>query len=95
MKLTKQDKELLKSWGYSQNAISQIGYAINHSYIKYRLGKVGTKEITLDEAISILGRERYLGGVAKSVFRWYTVRTADNGISVNFDSSKFLVNRLI
>lgn len=83
MKLTKNDKELLKSWGYEDKDILQIEEAtIKTTY------EMDDKKISIKKAIQVLGREEFLSGIARSAFHWNCVRTNKNGETVFFDSSK-------
>lgn len=85
MELTKNDKELLKSWGYENEDIKQIERATGVRFTKY---KVDNKEISIDEAITLLGREEFLSGISRSAFHWSSARTTKNGKTVLFDSSR-------
>ena len=80
MKLTKEDKALLTSWGYSENDFLQIEKATKKTMTTYELS---CKIISREEVIQILGRTEYLSGIARSAFHG----SASRG-NVYFDSSK-------
>lgn len=85
MKLTKSDKEYLKSRGYLDEDMEQIEratvktvYMLNHK-----------DRISCTKAIELLGREVFLSGIGRSTFHWNTAReTADGKNVISFDSSK-------
>ena len=88
MRLTKSDKELLISWGFAEKDFSQIEEAFYKSKTKYKLGST---PISREEAIRLLGRERYLSGIARSAFHFAAGRDVPNSMSgevVYFDSSR-------
>ena len=91
MKLTKADKEYLKSIGYDNRDFEQIEKASGKTI--YTLCNEYTGDeitITIDKAIELLGRKVYLSGISRSAFHWGCVReTETKGINVYFDSSKF------
>lgn len=84
MKLTKEDKEMLKSFGFFEEDLDQIELATSSRYTKYELDN---KNISRDEVISLLGREVYLSGIARSAFHWSALRTTEDGKEIYFDSS--------
>lgn len=65
MKLTEEDKKMLLSWGFTEDDFWQIAEAIHKSKTKYELGDT---PISREEAIRLLGREKYLSGIARSAF---------------------------
>ena len=79
MKLTKEDKALLKSWGHSEDDFSQIEKATNKTMTTYELS---CKRILREDAIQILGRAEYLSGIARSAFHGSASRE-----NIYFDSS--------
>ena len=83
MKLTKQDKELLKRYGHSEDDIKQIARAIQRT--EYT---VDGAQITADEAVTILGREDFLSGISRSAFHYTASRESEDHSIVSFDSSK-------
>lgn len=84
MKLTRTDKELLLSWGHPESDLPQIEEAFKKSKTKYELGD---KPISREEAISLLGHEQYLSGIARSAFHMTAARETFDGKTVLFDSS--------
>lgn len=86
MKLTKEDIELLRSWGYLQKDIPQIKEAIvRSSYELYDKTTYKTKWITADEAVELLGREQFLSGIGRSTFHYTSSRETQHCV-VSFDS---------
>ena len=85
MKLTKKDKDLLFSWGYTERDFPQIEEATRSTKTKYELDG---KPIGRDEAIRLLGRMSYLAGLSRSSFHWSASQTTDDGREVQFDSSR-------
>jgi len=85
MKLTKKDKDLLFSWGYTERDVQQIKEATCSRKTKY---KMDGSPIDRAEAIRLLGRETYLSGIARSAFHYSAVRETDDGRVVHFDSYK-------
>lgn len=83
MKLTSEDKKLLKSWGYKSSDFAQIERATNKT--EYELND---EKISLTEALEVLGRETYLSGISRSAFHWSAGRENEKGQMVHFDSSK-------
>lgn len=83
MKLTKEDKELLKNWGHEERDFNQIEEAtIKTTY------ETNRNKITANEALDILGRKVYLSGISRSAFHWSACRQNEKGQTVYFDSSK-------
>jgi len=85
MKFTKEDKELLKSWGHREEDLNQLERATGTTKTTYEMNG---KKISIDEAIEILGRETYLSGISRSAFHWSACRENEKGQRVYFDSSK-------
>lgn len=83
MKLTSNDKELLKEWGYKDNDMGQIEEATRRTIYKMDGEKISTKK-----ALEELGREEYLSGISRSAFHWSSARNSKNEKTVFFDSSK-------
>lgn len=84
MKLTENDKKILKKWGYSDDDIPQIEEATEKAIYKLNY-KV---RITAKEAIKLLGRSDYLSGISRSAFHFTASRRVENtGDVVSFDSS--------
>lgn len=92
MKLTKEDKKLLKDWGYPDEDLKQIERAITKTTYELAMNSFNTRDnkVTRNEAIKILGRKEYLSGIVRSAFHWNACRQNDKGQIVYFDSSKLL-----
>ena len=87
MKLTNVDKEMLLNNGYTEEDFPQIEAAMLKKNTKYKLND---KLISREEAITILGREKYVSGISRSAFHWSAVRPVKEGSDkelVYFDSS--------
>ena len=88
MKLTNEDKALLRQWGFLDEDLPQIELAMQSRYTKYKLGN---KAISRERALGLLGRHKYLSGIARSAFHYTAARTVgdseESGV-VCFDSSK-------
>ena len=84
MKLTKEDKALLLSWGHSEDDFSQIEKATKKMMTTYELE---CKEISREDVIEILGRTEYLSGIARSAFHGSASRETNDNKNVYFDSS--------
>lgn len=84
MELTKQDKKLLLSWGYTEQDFPQIEAAMNPNNTQYTFND---SPINREQAIFLLGWEEYLSGIARSAFHWSAVREIEDGQEVCFDSS--------
>ena len=85
VKLTLKDKALLRSWGHTEDDLSQIETAIHSSKTQYTLEGV---PIDREEALRLLGREKYLSGISRSAFHYSAVRETYDGKCVSFDSSR-------
>jgi len=85
MKLTKKDKDLLFSWGYTERDFPQIEEATHSAKTRYELDG---KPIGRDEAIRLLGRMAYLAGLSRSSFHWSASQMTDDGREVLFDSRR-------
>ena len=91
MKLEKGDKDLLRSWGYSENDFPQIEEAMKKAKTTYELQGKGhdpADRITREEAVRLLGRREYLSGISRSAFHYSAARNTPDGKTVFFDSSK-------
>ena len=86
MKLTKEDKKLLKGCGVEEEDFDQIERATKKTVYELK-DKDGTREITQEEALRILGREEFLSGISRSSFHYSAVRE-NGGKRIYFDSSK-------
>lgn len=89
MKLTREDKTILKEIGVPDSDFSQIERAASKTNFEHypKIG-VGWK-ISMDKAIELLGRKSFLSGLARSAFHWSAMRETENGDTIYFDSSKF------
>ena len=88
MALLKSDKKILSELGYKGYDAIQIGIAMQKRYTSYVLdSKDGTVPITREQAIRILGRKKFLAGLARSAFHFTASQKSENGDSVYFDSS--------
>ena len=83
MKLTSEDKKVLKENRYYDEDISQIEKAITKTVYEMNGEKISQKK-----ALEILGRKEYLSGISRSAFHCSAVRNNSNGETVYFDSSK-------
>ena len=84
MKLTSNDKGMLRKWGFSDQDFAQIEEALQKSKTKYKLG---SDPISREEAIVILGREAFLSGISRSAYHFTAARQTPDGKIVYFDSS--------
>ena len=88
MKLTSEDKDLLRQWGFDDKDFPQIELATQTRYTKYQ---IGNKSISRGRALDLLGRRKYLSGIARSAFHYTAARTVgeneESGV-VFFDSSR-------
>jgi hypothetical protein len=83
MKLTKDDKNMLREWGYVENDFPQIEKATRKTVYT----TAGDVKISLQKAIELLGRKKYLSGIARSSFHMSAIREYENGKYIYFDSS--------
>lgn len=92
MKLTNKDKVYLHSIGVSDDDFKQMEYAARYTRCEmFDLAdeSIVTK-ITHKKAIELLGREKFLSGLHRSVFHNSAVRyTPDDKTAICFDSSKY------
>ena len=83
MKLTNADKEMILKNGYTEKDFPQIESAMLKKNTKYELND---KPISREEAISLLGREKYISGICRSAFHASAVRETSDNKLVYFDS---------
>lgn len=83
MKLTEEDKAILREMGHEDSDFPQIEEATRRTI--YECDNI---RISCDEAIKLLGREEYLSGISRSAFHWSAVRVTWDGKSIYFDSSR-------
>jgi len=89
MKLTPDDKQLLRNWNYTDSDIEQISDAIRcTTYTFYAASSEQGKRISADAAVETLGRKDFLSGIARSAFHFTAMRINDADIKVLFDSHK-------
>ncbi len=94
MKLDKNDRELLKEMGCSEEdfkQIEEVSSARNTTYELIDEKSNQAKEIIRAEAIRLLGRRQYLAGLSRSAFHWSAVQDVPDGSGrvIYFDSSKY------
>ena len=85
MKLTNEDKTYLKELGYPETDFAQIEEAIGKTVYTLNF----KKQITLEKALELLGRQTFLSGISRSAFHLSAVRQiGDTDVTVDFNSSK-------
>lgn len=89
MKLTENDKKVLQEdFNLSDVGISQIQDALDVT--TFKVSEMQQREITADEARSILGDDTFLDGLVRSAFHCDCSRDNEDGSkTVYFDSSKY------
>lgn len=85
MKLTSEDKNILRGFGYPEDDFEQIEKATLSKYTTY---EINDKKVSLSEVLKVLDRIEYLSGISRSAFHWSSVRDGKNGEIVYFNSSK-------
>lgn len=103
MILTKEDKEILKAFGYHEKDFAQIEEAIGVTVYKYytliedpnerdltlKYSRKEEKRISASKALELLGQETFLSGISRSAFHWNCSRDiAGSDKRVSFDSSR-------
>ena len=89
MRLTEDDKKLLKSWGHPDRDMEQIEEAIRKTvYTIYRTDSGKGKRISAKAALEILGRRAFLSGISRSAFHYTALRKNDDHVEVHFNSKK-------
>lgn len=91
MKLTKKDKEILKSMGYIDWDLQQIEAASNDT--SYRIA--GTDKIFSEEKVlELLERKAFLSGLARSTFSGTSYRKELNGTdTIMIESRDFFLSK--
>lgn len=91
MKLTKKDKEILKSMGYVDWDLQQIEAASNDT--SYRI--TGTdKTFSEEKALELLERKAFLSGLARSTFSGTSYRNELNGTrTIMIESRDFFLSK--
>lgn len=84
MKLSKEDRKLLKKWGYKESEIDFIEVVSSCTIYSSR-----KKNICDIDALDILGREEFLSGLSRSAFHCSATRRSETGIEVSFDNTFF------
>jgi hypothetical protein len=83
MKLTQEDKTILREMGHKDSDFEQIEEATRRTV--YKCDGV---RITCAEAIELLGRRDFLSGISRSAFHWSAERVTPDGKSIYFDSAR-------
>lgn len=84
MKLTEQDKQTLRGWGYIESDMKQLEEAAARcEYVNNKSNKF----VNSEWVIRMLGRETWLSGIGRAAFHW-TCSRDKNGHSVHFDCSR-------
>lgn len=83
MKLTQTDKALLLDMGHPESDFGQIEEATRRTDYEYC-----GRQISREEAISLLGRRSYLAGIGRSAFHYSADQVTPDGKHVYFDSSR-------
>lgn len=87
MKLTENDKQILKKWGHPDADIPQIEEATGKTIYKLNF----KERISAKRAIELLGRKEFLSGISRSAFHFTATRNIENTDDVvYFDSSALL-----
>ena len=95
MKLTKRDKEFLRTEYYEDDkSIEQIERAISKTvFILCDQNQKALKKIGIRKVIELLGREEFLSGMDRSAFHWSSYRVAaDEKYGIYFDSSASFID---
>jgi hypothetical protein len=89
MKLTKRDKEILRTEYYEDDeSIEQIERATSKTVFTLYDHINEPIRIGIRKVIELLGREEFLSGMDRSAFHWDSYRvTADGKYGIGFDSS--------
>ena len=84
MKLTNEDKKILRSFGHPDSDFAQIEEAAGKT--KYDLDG---KRISRAKVIELIGRKQFLAGLSRSAFHWSAAQLTDDGMEIGFDSSAY------
>lgn len=90
-KLSEEDKTMLTEMGCLEEDFKQIEDSMKSRNTQYKVFGPGCSipiVITRETAIRILGRRKWLSGLARSAFHYTAVRDSDDGRKVFFDSSR-------
>ena len=86
--LSKNDTEILLSFGHRVEDLAQIDKAISVSrYYVYNSDNNKGSDITAKTARRLLGAKEFLSGIGRSAFHWNAIRETKDGREVLFDSS--------
>lgn len=85
MKLGKEDKELLLSWGYSEQDFPQIEEALRTDKTTYDLDG---NRISRKKAVELLGMRDFLSGLARSAFHCSSSSLTASGQELGFNSRR-------
>lgn len=93
MKLTEKDKKYLQDLGHTPSDFSQIEAAARYTTYERKGKEPGAVYVSIsqDEAVQLLGRDRFLSGLSRSAFHASAVRETDSGECIYFDSSKLFI----
>lgn len=94
MKLSIADKALLKEWGHEERDFHQIEDVVGKTTLQYvsynpERGSTQVSKISHKKAEELLGRRKYLAGLARSAFHWSASQDVDEISYVLYDSSKY------
>lgn len=88
MRLTDEDKKLLKEWGYPKSDLNQIEVATSITkYLYTPKGKKKEKIVCDVTARELLGDQEYLSGISRSAFHRTSSRETLDGGTIFFDTS--------
>lgn len=85
MKLTDEDKKILKEWGCPDEDLDQIELATSKKHTTY---EIDNRKATLEEVLEAMDKKEYLSGIVRSAFHWSACRETKDGRTVYFNSSK-------
>lgn len=87
--LSKQNKEIILSFGYPKEDLKQIEKALKYTDFEILTPAFNKdKKIDIQKAIEILGEKQFLSGMCRSAFHWSAVREGKNKERIYFNSSK-------
>ena len=88
-KLTEEDMEMLKKWGYRDDDIESIQQCFDDDGFDMR--DRFNRKIDAETAINMLGQEEFLSGIGRSCFHWSAARGSGQK-TVEFDTSEWHKN---
>lgn len=83
MKLTLEDKAMLRDMGYLESDFDQIEEATSKTTYEYCGRRIGQRD-----TLALLGRRRYLAEIGRSAFHTSAVQITPQDEPVYFDSSR-------